>query len=75
MQIVIINDLVLLLLLPLWFYGVLNRKYFYGGGVEPHARPATWRARVSLLVWVITFDLSGKGDPASSYATAGITSG
>jgi hypothetical protein len=25
-----------------------------------------------LFVWVITFDLSGMGGPASSYATAGI---
>jgi hypothetical protein len=27
---------------------------------------------VSLLVWNLTLDLSGLGDPASSYATAGI---
>jgi hypothetical protein len=27
---------------------------------------------VCLFVWVITFDLSGLGDPASSYATAGL---
>jgi hypothetical protein len=27
---------------------------------------------ISLFVWVITFDLSGMGGPASSYATAGI---
>jgi hypothetical protein len=27
---------------------------------------------VSLLVWILTLDLSGLGDPASSYATAGI---
>jgi hypothetical protein len=30
-----------------------------------------WRTRVSLLVWNLTLDLSGLGDPASSYATAG----
>jgi hypothetical protein len=30
------------------------------------------RARVSLFVWVITFDLSGMGNHTSSYATAGI---
>jgi hypothetical protein len=27
---------------------------------------------VSLFVWLLPFDLSGLGDPASSYATAGI---
>jgi hypothetical protein len=27
---------------------------------------------VSLLVWVITFDLSGMGGPTYSYATTGI---
>jgi hypothetical protein len=27
---------------------------------------------VSLFVWVITFNLSGMGDPASSYANASI---
>jgi hypothetical protein len=47
-------------------------KAFYGEGPLPHAQPPTWRARVSLFVWIITFDLSGMGDPTSSYATAGI---
>ena len=46
--------------------------FFMGWGCQPHAQFPTWRTRVSLLVWVITFDLSGKGDPTSSYATAGI---
>ena len=32
----------------------------------------TWRTRVSLSVWLLPFDLSGLGDPTSSYATAGI---
>jgi hypothetical protein len=27
---------------------------------------------ISLLVWIIPFDLSGMGGPTSSYATAGI---
>jgi hypothetical protein len=41
---------------------------------QPHAQPPTWRTRVPLLVWVINLlDLSGKGAPASSNATAGIT--
>jgi hypothetical protein len=34
--------------------------------------PPTWRTRVSLLVWIIPFDLSGMSGPTSSYATAGI---
>jgi hypothetical protein len=36
------------------------------------AQPPTWRIRVSFFVWVIIFDLSGMGGPASGYATAGI---
>jgi len=32
----------------------------------------TWRTSVSLFVWVLSFDLSGKGGRTSSYATAGI---
>jgi hypothetical protein len=47
-------------------------KFFYGVGLHPYAQPPTWRTRVSLFVWVITFDLSGLGVPASSYATAGL---
>jgi hypothetical protein len=31
-----------------------------------------WRTRVSLFVWNLTLDLSGLGDHASSYATAGL---
>jgi hypothetical protein len=38
----------------------------------PNPQPPTWRTRVSLSVWNLTLDLSGLGDPASSYATAGI---
>jgi hypothetical protein len=35
-------------------------KAFYGrGGRQPHSQPPTWKARVSLFVWIITFDLSG----------------
>jgi hypothetical protein len=30
---------------------------------------------VPLFVWNLTFDLSGLGDPASSYATAGLALG
>ena len=43
---------------------------FYG--VRSLSRP-TWTARVTLLVTIITFDLSGMGDPASSYATADVS--
>jgi hypothetical protein len=45
-------------------------KLFTGWGWKPHAQPPTWRARVSLFVWIVTFDLSGMGDRTSSYATA-----
>jgi hypothetical protein len=34
-------------------------------GLQPHAQPQTWRARVSFFVWIITFDLSGMGDTTS----------
>ena len=49
-----------------------EHRFFSRVGSYPHAQPPTWRTRVSLFVWVITFDLSGLGDPASSYATAGL---
>ncbi|KAG8297953.1 PIH1 domain-containing protein 1 [Homalodisca vitripennis] len=42
-------------------------------GRQPNAQPPTWRTRVSLLVWLLPHeDLSGKGGPTISYATAGI---
>jgi hypothetical protein len=47
-------------------------KFFSGVGSYPHAQLPTWRTRVSLFVWGITFDLSGLDDPASIYATAGL---
>ena len=49
-------------------------QVFSGMGSLPPSPtpPPTWRTRVSLFFWVITFDLSGLGDPASSYATAGL---
>jgi hypothetical protein len=46
--------------------------FFTVRGRQPLAQPPTWRTRVSLSVWIIPFDLSGLGDPTSSYATAGI---
>ena len=49
-----------------------EHRFFPGWGRYPHTHPPTWRTRVSLSVWVITFDLSCLGDPASSYATTGL---
>jgi len=40
--------------------------------VPTRYRPPTWRTRVPLFVWVITFDLSGMEEPTSSLATASI---
>ena len=37
---------------------------------QPHAQPLTWRTRVSLFLWVNTFDLSFTGGPTSSHPTA-----
>jgi hypothetical protein len=37
--------------------------------------PQIWRIRVSLFFWLLLLDLSGMGDPTSSYATAGIALG
>jgi len=49
-----------------------EHRFFFGVGSYPHAQPPTSRTSVSLFVWAITFDLLGLGDPASSYATAGL---
>jgi hypothetical protein len=46
--------------------------YFYGVRLLVHAQPPTWGTRVSLFLWLLPLDLSGMGDPTSSYATAGI---
>jgi hypothetical protein len=51
---------------------LLNNLAFTVWGCYPHAQPLTWRTRVSLSVWLLPLDLSGMGDPTSSYATAGI---
>jgi hypothetical protein len=45
---------------------------FVGWGCQLHAQSPPWRARISLFVWVITFDLSGMADPTISYASASI---
>jgi len=49
--------------LILW---VFVTNIFTGVGRQPASQPPTWRTRVPLLVWAITFDLSGKEDPTSS---------
>jgi hypothetical protein len=51
-------------------WGFETNPIFTGWDCQPHAQPPTWRTRVSLFVWVIIFDLSCMGAPASSYATA-----
>jgi hypothetical protein len=54
-------------------YMVSEQLTFLGGwNCQPHANSLLRRTGVSLLVWVITFDLSGKEGPTSSKATAGI---
>jgi hypothetical protein len=53
-----------------WGFG--TNPSFTGWSCQPHGQSPTWSTRVSLFVWVITFDLSGIGAPACSYATAGI---
>ena len=46
---------------------------FFQDEVASHTpNPLLWRTGMSLLVWIITFDLSSKRDPTSSYATASI---
>jgi hypothetical protein len=42
-------------------------------GCQPNAQHPNWRTRVSLFVWNFTLALSSFRDPASSYATPGIT--
>jgi hypothetical protein len=45
---------------------------FTGWDYQPHAQPPTWKTRVSLFVWVITFDMSGTWCHKSSITTARI---
>ena len=49
--------------LILWVFVI---SAFIGVGRQPADQPPTWRTRVLLLAWAITFDLSGKQDPTSS---------
>jgi hypothetical protein len=50
----------------------LNNLVFTVWGCYPHAKPPTWRTRVSLFVWLLPLYLSGMGDSTSSCTTAGI---
>jgi hypothetical protein len=47
-------------------------KAFYGLGCQPHTQLPTWWTRMSLFIWIITFDLSSMGDNTSSYTTTDI---
>jgi len=47
-------------------------RFFQCAVASRTPNPLLRRTGVSLLVWVITFDLSGNGGPTSSYATVGI---
>jgi hypothetical protein len=47
------------------------KALFTGWGRQPHAQSQIWRARVSLFVWIMTFDLSGMGNlPAATLPPA-----
>ena len=54
--------------------GFLACVFFFPGwwGAGPSTQPQTWRTSVSVFVWVLSFNLSGKGDPTSSYTSASI---
>jgi len=54
------------------FISFLTNISFTGWDCQPHAQPPTWRTRVSLSVWVITFDLSGTWCHKSSITTTRI---
>jgi hypothetical protein len=53
-------------------YLVYTQFSFYGVRLLASRPTPTWRTRVSLSVWLLPLDLSGMGDPATSYATASI---
>jgi len=52
------------------FFMFSLHKCFYQVKLSVSSQPSTWSSGASLAALVITFDLSGMGDPASSYATA-----
>jgi hypothetical protein len=49
-----------------------KRRFFPGVGLSAPRPTPNLEDQVFLFVWAITFDLSGLGDPASSYATTGL---
>jgi hypothetical protein len=57
-----------------WFVfptGSLTFGWFYGvGSLAPHPSPI--QEYQGIIVWVLTLDLSSKGDPARSYTTPSI---
>jgi hypothetical protein len=53
-------------------YLVPEQFNFYGVRLLASCPTPTWRARVSLFIWLLPLDLSGMGAPTTSYATAGI---
>ena len=57
----------------MWFSA---KEYFWECcSAGPTPQPPNWSTKVSLFVWPLTLILSSKGDPTSSYATAGIALG
>ena len=53
-------------------YGFFNSLFFMVWGFQPQAQHPTWRTRVSLFAWIITFDPYGLGGSTSSYVKASI---
>jgi hypothetical protein len=47
------------------------KAFYWLGPSTPRPTP-NLKGQGILFVWIIFFDLSGMGDPTSSYATAGI---
>lgn len=67
------SQIVFYLISPIRDMFKLSRhKIFTGWCCRSVAHPLTRRTRLSLFVWVITFDLSGNEGPDSSYTTAGV---
>lgn len=51
------------------FVRFLTKIAFYKMGLLVHAEPATWRTRLSILVWTLFFDSSDMDGPTGSYTT------
>ena len=72
LQPLILNSSKIVLKHPASNFRSSSTEQYLWGGLSAPVQPPTWRTRVSLFVWVITFDLFGMGGPTSSYATASI---